>query len=168
LQKFTDANCACGQQHLGDEFDATTILLFGYSAISVCNFYGCRWLASGHRCTLSSYAGENNRFRQGDEMTETKITPAVRGAKVAETGGAVFTNQHMCSACDFAPDAPGRVCHTVNGVVKTAFQNLQATGRTRQESARSALTVLRIHQPSLCACNMNFVENWLLQLRPSG
>lgn len=97
-------------------------------------------------------------------MVQVPIISKVNGSKVSKTGGAYFSTQHICSACDAAPDNPEKICRTANGVVKTAFKNLLATGRSREESARSALVVLRIHEPSLCACNMNFVKHWLVDL----
>jgi len=100
-------------------------------------------------------------------MTYGPLNSDHDASQTVKTGGAVFTSQHICTACEFAPDAPEKICETANGVVRTAYNNLQATGRTQDESARSALVVLRIHQPSLCGCNMNFVKDWLLQLDPS-
>ena len=98
-------------------------------------------------------------------MVDIASHAQVRGSKTSKIGGEHFTNQHICRACDAAPNSPEKICKTVNGVVKTAFRNLRATGRGPDESARSALVVLRIHEPTLCACNMNFVKDWLIGLK---
>jgi len=73
-----------------------------------------------------------------------------------------FDTADICSACDLGPKSPHRLAAQVNGVVRAAFQNLLARGMRPQEAARSALIVLRIHQPGLCPCNLCLVKEWLL------
>jgi len=73
-----------------------------------------------------------------------------------------FGAAHLCTACDLAPKTPPRLCDYVNGVVSVAFHNLTARGVGTEQAARSALVVLKIHQPDLCPCNSDRVRDWLL------
>jgi len=78
-----------------------------------------------------------------------------------------FGAEQLCNDCGESKISTKQVCKDVNGVVRTAFNNLITHGRHPHEAVRSALVVLRIHQPSLCTCNMDRVRGWLLRQCPA-
>jgi len=73
-----------------------------------------------------------------------------------------FHQAQICQSCALAPASPTRLVDKVNGAVGAAYHNLLARGITPQQAVRSAITVLRIHQPDLCPCNTHRVRDWLL------
>ena len=71
--------------------------------------------------------------------------------------------EHLCKSCAGRALVTEQLCGDINGVVRKTFANLLALGRRPTDAARSALVVLRIHQPDLCACSVDRVYDWLLK-----
>lgn len=71
--------------------------------------------------------------------------------------------RQLCKCCQCSAAITDQLCNDINGVVRKTFANLLSMGRRPVDAARSALVVLRIHQPGLCSCNIERVRDWLLQ-----
>lgn len=63
---------------------------------------------------------------------------------------------------ELALSSPSCLVDQINGAVGAAYHKLLARGITPHQAVQSAITVLQIHHPDLCSCNMHRVRDWLL------
>jgi len=67
-----------------------------------------------------------------------------------------------CCGCHLVDTCSDGFDHTVSEPVLMTYRNLLRKGRQKEDALRSAIVVLRIHQPEVCKEKMDHVSRWLL------